>query len=272
MTKYIKIIFAACIVLAAATTSCKKDDKVKEFTVTFNSNSGSEVPKQTVKDGEKATKPADPEKEGNTFDGWFKDNNTFAQEWNFAADAVTANITLYAKWNAMPSAPVILADFFTLEDATNNVRQQGWKVNGIMSEIAAAKYLVLETKGAGDGYSDGFGGIQFIFQGNDGDPATLEVGWTQRNLNGDWVTFPRAEGKTVSIVIDINKVLGDKYDDFLQCTFWARILIAYYAGYLPTAFENLGLTGAYLIDDFEKPADAVDLASGYGFIIEGTVF
>ena len=107
MTKYIHYIIAACIILSAAITSCKKDEKVKEFTVVFNSNGGSEVSNQTVKDGEKASKPTDPTKAGNTFGGWFKDNNTFAQEWNFAANTVTANTTLYAKWNAVPLAPVI---------------------------------------------------------------------------------------------------------------------------------------------------------------------
>ena len=167
------------------------------------------------------------------------------------------------------SATNILVDFSTLDDATNSNTQQGWLVSGIMNEINMAKYLVLEVEGEGD-KKDGFDGIQFIFQGNDGDHATIEVGWTQRNLNGDWVSFPCADGKTVSIVIDINNALGDKYDDFLQCTGWARILIGYY-GSKPTAFESIGITNTYLIDDFEKPAGAVDLASDYGFIFEGSV-
>ena len=168
------------------------------------------------------------------------------------------------------SATNILADFSELADASNNNTQQGWNITGIMDEIGAAKYLVLEIEGIGDN-KDGFGGTYFIFQGNDGEPATIEVDWTQRSLNSDWVSFPCAEGKTVSIAIDLNNVFGDKYDDFIQCTGWARIIIAYYNGSLPTAFENLGLTNAYLIDDIAKPAGAVDLATGYGFIFEGSV-
>ena len=163
------------------------------------------------------------------------------------------------------TSPNILVDFSTLENASNNAHQQGWNVSGILYEIATVgKYLVLETEG-GDN-SDGFSGMQFIVQGNDG--AAIEVEWTQINLNGDWITFPRAEGNPVSIAIDIANVLNYLYQDFLQCT-WARILIGYYNG--TTAFEGLGLTGAYLTDDFDKPADAVDLASNYGFIFEGSV-
>ena len=73
-------------------------------TVTFNSNGGSEVSVQTVRGGEKATKPSNPTKHGNTFGGWFTDNNTFADEWIFASEVVT-NVTLYAKWNGDTPPP-----------------------------------------------------------------------------------------------------------------------------------------------------------------------
>lgn len=59
------------------------------YTVTFNTDGGSEVAVQRVKDGEKATKPAtDPEKEGYTFKGW---------DFDFATP-ITENKTVTAKW------------------------------------------------------------------------------------------------------------------------------------------------------------------------------
>ena len=85
------------ISLKFATTSANK-------TVTFNSNGGSAVATQTVAHGSKATKPADPTKDGYTFEGWYSNSAcTTAYDFN---SAVTANITVYAKWTAKPT-PVI---------------------------------------------------------------------------------------------------------------------------------------------------------------------
>ena len=70
-------------------------------TVTFNSNGGSAVASQNVDFGQKATKPADPTKDGFDFKGWTLDG--FA--YDFSA-AVNADITLFASWEAKaPSNP-----------------------------------------------------------------------------------------------------------------------------------------------------------------------
>ena len=74
------------------------------YTVTFNSNGGSTVvPVFVVHHGDTITAPTPPTtSEGgitaNRFRGWYKNNGTFAQAWDFATDTVTENITLYAEW------------------------------------------------------------------------------------------------------------------------------------------------------------------------------
>ena len=67
-----------------------------KYTVTFNSNGGTDVPKQIVKYEEKVTKPTQPQKEGYKFEGWFK-NIGLTEEYDFES-LVTEDITLYAKW------------------------------------------------------------------------------------------------------------------------------------------------------------------------------
>ena len=82
--------------LKFATTSANK-------TVTFDSKGGSTVTSQTVAHGSKATKPADPTKSGYTFVGWYTNSAcTTAYDFN---TAVTADITLYAKWTAVSTTP-----------------------------------------------------------------------------------------------------------------------------------------------------------------------
>ena len=70
---------------------------VNQFTIAFETNGGSGVNPITQNYNTKITKPTDPTKEGYTFGGWFLDNNTFANEFEFNTMPAN-NITLYAKW------------------------------------------------------------------------------------------------------------------------------------------------------------------------------
>ena len=64
------------------------------YTVTFNSNGGSEIAEQTVVGGGKATKPADPINHVLFFGGWIKPDLT---PFDFDTPIIE-NITLTAKW------------------------------------------------------------------------------------------------------------------------------------------------------------------------------
>ncbi|MDR0567359.1 MAG: InlB B-repeat-containing protein, partial [Prevotellaceae bacterium] len=70
---------------------------ITTYTVSFNSNEGSAVDAQTVAKDGTVVRPANPTKASNTFAGWYGDAN-FTKLWSFAADKVTANMTLYARW------------------------------------------------------------------------------------------------------------------------------------------------------------------------------
>jgi uncharacterized repeat protein (TIGR02543 family) len=70
------------------------------YTVKFDTNGGSTIADSIVASGTTAAKPADPTKDGYSFGGWYTDAACTAA-YNFATP-VTANLTLYAKWNAVP--------------------------------------------------------------------------------------------------------------------------------------------------------------------------
>ncbi|RKP51415.1 hypothetical protein D7Z26_16615 [Cohnella endophytica] len=71
---------------------------INTYTVSFNSNGGTAISDQPVDYNDRATKPADPTKSGNTFGGWYSDSE-LTTPFDFTA-SVTTNKTLYAKWTA----------------------------------------------------------------------------------------------------------------------------------------------------------------------------
>ena len=82
---------------SATITATYKDAPVTTtFTVTFNADGGTPAPaSQTVTAGGKAVEPSAPAKTGFIFAGWY-DGRT---KWDFSLNAVTANVTLTAKWD-----------------------------------------------------------------------------------------------------------------------------------------------------------------------------
>ena len=77
---------------------------VPGFTVSFDARGGSAVPSALTAQNKTMVAPANPERAGFTFAGWYKDA-ACTQAWNFAKDVVTADMTLYAKWTKNAVTP-----------------------------------------------------------------------------------------------------------------------------------------------------------------------
>ena len=74
----------------------KKDER-KQYTITFDSNGGSSVSKQTIYEKNKVVKPTNPTRSGYTFVEWQLDGRAY--DFN---SPVTKNITLVANWKVIP--------------------------------------------------------------------------------------------------------------------------------------------------------------------------
>ncbi|MFA5526420.1 MAG: InlB B-repeat-containing protein, partial [Acholeplasmataceae bacterium] len=110
MRKILSIFVLVTVVLFAV--ACKKTT----YNVTFESNGGSAVLPAVVEENKLLEEPDAPTKTGFTFDGWYKES-ALTNEWDFAEDLVTEDITLYAKWMATDAHLVDLAyDWLTLGD------------------------------------------------------------------------------------------------------------------------------------------------------------
>ncbi|MCL2609609.1 MAG: InlB B-repeat-containing protein, partial [Treponema sp.] len=72
--------------------------------ITFEANGGEPVPeKQLLVSGTKIGEPLAMNLDGRGFGGWFRDE-LFVNEWNFAIDTATGDLTLYAKWESIHHA------------------------------------------------------------------------------------------------------------------------------------------------------------------------
>lgn len=108
--------------------------EVTKYTVTFNVNGGSAVASIKVDANGKITLPANPTKADNTFGGWFTDSAcTKAFDAN---TAITANITLYAKWTPVEKDPD--ADKVKIADAEDFIAM----LKGEFEEVAVGSGLV----------------------------------------------------------------------------------------------------------------------------------
>ena len=134
----------------------------EKFKVEFNAKDGTPEPDtQYIENGGKVTEPPNPAQAGYTFDGWYKNADcSDGQEWNFATDTVTGNMTLYAKWVPGNGTP------YMVEHYQQNVENNSYTLAGT------------ETKYGTTGGAINANDIKKEYQGfdyvsMDPDPATI---------------------------------------------------------------------------------------------------
>lgn len=110
MKKALSVLLALCLCAAAIFifAACAPDDGALPepemyYTVTFDSQGGSEVESQSVRSGNVAVRPDTPLREGYYLTGWYEDAAA-TDEWKFETDRVASDITLYAGWERSGSA------------------------------------------------------------------------------------------------------------------------------------------------------------------------
>ena len=79
------------------------------YTVTFDSDGGSDVASQQVEKGGLVLKPADPIKPDCVFIGWYYGNTP----WNFETATITGEITLTARWNWLSTSDTCTVTFYS---------------------------------------------------------------------------------------------------------------------------------------------------------------
>jgi len=162
--------------------------QINQYTVTFDSRGGSIVQSQLVDYNDFASPPTDPVKNGYAITGWFE-NTELSDQWIFAADKVTTDVTLYAGWTINPgSQDTLTADGVSFkmnivpggltypkgiaDDTTTTVSNAYW-----IAEIEVTYELWYKVYTWATGGSGAPGAGQYTFAntgqpGNDGTPGT----------------------------------------------------------------------------------------------------
>ncbi len=105
-------LFTALMLSACGKTDDKTpDDGVKTYTVTFVTDGGTAVPPQTISEGGKVVKPADPKKTAiisgkvidYEFEGWYSGETM----WDFETITISADTVLTAKWKQDYTPPYL---------------------------------------------------------------------------------------------------------------------------------------------------------------------
>lgn len=158
----------------------------KKYTVTYNTNGGSAVSSATVSEGNKLTAPEAPTKAGYTFLGWYKDA-AFTNSWNFDADTVTSNTTLYAKWTEATKIYGISGTVYEFNSTT--------PASGVTVKLMKGDTEVASATSASNGAYN-FTGIApgvYNIVANDGTTNKTElVMITDANREGVNITMPPA--------------------------------------------------------------------------------
>ena len=82
------IVLIACLIFAVTHAG---------FTVTFNTNGGSEIENQKVMYGQLVDVEENPVKEGYAFTGWYLDKDC-TRQFDVEKDTVSDSVTLYSGW------------------------------------------------------------------------------------------------------------------------------------------------------------------------------
>lgn len=80
------------------TAACHKDAQAQERTLTFETDGGTPIDPIKAKSGEKITPPADPEKSGYVFDGWYLSADFAGEPVQIPSVMPDENITYYARY------------------------------------------------------------------------------------------------------------------------------------------------------------------------------
>ncbi|MBO5907808.1 MAG: InlB B-repeat-containing protein [Clostridia bacterium] len=204
----LKRIVALLLVAVLATFALASCGSGK-YTVTFNSNGGSDVTSVEVEKDATVAEPTAPTKDGYVFAGWYADA-ALTDAWDFAADKVSDDVTIYAKWTPTAATLEKLADE-ALENVPAKVTMTTTSASGQDTETVENVIIIdgnnfeMEMNGVSliyvDGvvyYKSGESKMRMVMSGSDAQSGLAQSGFSAPFIateNFDNVDMVEANGK-----------------------------------------------------------------------------
>lgn len=273
-----------------------------KYEVTFDTQGGSTVAKQSIIEGGKVQKPSNPTKGTDTFGGWYKEPSC-TNAWNFDTDKITKATTLYAKWNSnsTPVVPVepVTGDLFVSPTGNGDGKSQGnptdiqtaintipagntiWVLDGTYNQSeevliedsnngSAGKYKMVKAVNPGKAIFD------FVTSRTNDLNTNKQIRGFE--VNGDYWYF---YGITVRNAADNGMLLSGHYGHVELCLFESNLdtglQIARQAGDTPenwpTYNKVINCTSRNNADEAGEDADgfAAKLTMGVGNVFDGCI-
>jgi len=165
--------------------------KVRKYTVTFNTDGGTEISSIKVVKGNKIEKPTDPIKTGYTLDNWYT-TDSFETVFDFENTTITSDTTIYAHFEELK----VCADNENITRLSENTCSNNENItigDGIVCKRAVKLHEETCSQTSGDYYCSGAGytesgskGTSTITYGSCGTSGTLSSGDAFTcDVNGD---------------------------------------------------------------------------------------
>lgn len=199
---------------------------IQQFTITFNSNGGSSVTAITQDYGTIVVEPADPTRDGYTFDAWYS-NEGLTNAYTFTT-MPAQNINLYAKWisNAPQIYTITITRIDNVQDSTSYL--DGANVNSKLAFSNNGDATITVT------YNRNSASTHSIFN-NTSNEIRLYPGTT----NGGQLTYLISAGyKIVSITVNTSQNPGLSLTNNVGPLTTASTLQEYNPGVLSVWIKN----------------------------------
>ena len=109
-SRFAILTFVLLFAIGMCCVACNNSSTKKSYKVSFDTDGGTEVAEIVCNEGDKLSLPSDPAKEHYTFDGWYTNAERTPDSKFDAEKAISSDMTLYAKWQAVKYTVTFKAD------------------------------------------------------------------------------------------------------------------------------------------------------------------